>query len=60
MTTFKIIATFVTILGLVLGFVERFTAPPLLALKPAPRYHDLLGWSGWILAAVGAVMLIFA
>ena len=60
MSTFKIIAICVIVLGLVLQFFERLKAPTALIAEQSPNCPAWLGWLSWILAAIGALMLIFA
>ena len=51
----KIIAASVTIIGLLLGFLERRYAPHVRVTEDSPRYPAWLAWLGWTLAAVGAL-----
>ncbi len=50
----------VVVLGLVLGFFECLKVPSFLVIEQSPNYPAWLGWFGWILAAAGTLMLIFA
>jgi hypothetical protein len=51
----KIIAAVVTIIGLLLGFLERYFAPSALITEDSPNYPDWLAWLGWILTALGVL-----
>ncbi len=55
---FKLVAAFATILGLILGFLERKYAPNFRVTSDSPRYPRWLAWLGWTLAAVGAIAYI--
>jgi uncharacterized protein involved in cysteine biosynthesis len=54
----KIVAAVVTIIGLLLGFLERRFAPTVRVTEDSPNYPDWLAWLGWILAALGVLAYI--
>ena len=56
--TFKVVAAVATIIGLLLGFLERRFAPKVILMENSPNYPDWLAWLGWIMAALGALAYI--
>lgn len=54
----KIVAAVVTIIGLLLGFLERYFAPTHLITEDSPNYPDWLAWFGWALTALGVLAYI--
>ena len=54
-TVFKLIAAIATVVGLLLGFLERRYAPHVRVTEDSPEYPAFLAWLGWSLAAVGAL-----
>jgi hypothetical protein len=60
MSNLKIIGICVIAMGLILGLIERLKSPPLLALAESPKYMDWVPWAGWIITAVGTIILALA
>ena len=54
----KIVAAVVTIIGLLLGFLERYFAPSALITEDSTDYPDWLAWLGWILTALGILAYV--
>ena len=54
----KIVAAVVTIIGLLLGFLERYFAPTHLITEDSPSYTDWLAWLGWVLTALGVLSYV--
>ena len=54
----KIIAAVVTIIGLLLGFLERYFAPSVRITEDSPNYPAWLAWLGWILTALGILAYV--
>jgi hypothetical protein len=57
-SAFKIVAATTTLIGLLLGFFERWFKPKALVTEDSPMYPAWLAWIGWIMAALGAVAYI--
>ncbi len=51
----KIVAAFTTVLGLLLGFLERRYRPNVRVTSDSPRFPSWLAWLGWSLATAGAL-----
>jgi hypothetical protein len=58
MSALKIVAASVTLLGLILGFLERRYAPKTIVTEDSPNYPEWLAWLGWTLAGVGALAYV--
>lgn len=58
MSALKIVAATTTVIGLILGFLERFFAPTVRVTEDSPNYPGWLAWIGWIVTALGAVAYI--
>jgi len=59
LTNLKIIAAAAAIIGIILGFFERWNAPHVLVTEESPNYPELLRWVVWLLASGGAILYIF-
>ncbi|MBI2407510.1 MAG: hypothetical protein HYV19_04325 [Gemmatimonadetes bacterium] len=44
-----------TLIGLLLGFLERWRAPHVRVTEDSPTNPKWLGWMGWALTALGAI-----
>ena len=55
LTNLKIIAATAAIIGIILGFFERWYVPDVLVTEQSPKYPELLRRLGWLLASVGAI-----
>lgn len=53
--TLKFIAATATVIGLLLGFLERRYAPTTIVTEDSPSYPVWLAWLGWIVAAAGSI-----
>lgn len=51
----KLVAAIATLVGLLLGFLERYFAPNVRVTEDSPAYPKWLAWLGWGLAAIGAL-----
>jgi hypothetical protein len=58
MSALKIVAATTAVIGLILGFLERFFAPTAIVTENSPNYPGWLAWIGWIVTALGAVAYI--
>ena len=58
LTALKIIAAVVTLIGLLLGFLERYFAPTRIITENSPNYPDWLAWFGWSLTAFGVLAYV--
>ncbi len=56
--TLKIIAATVTLIGIIIGFLELRYAPHHLLLESSPKYPNWAKWLRWAITAIAPIVYI--